>query len=93
MKAVIVEKPGLMKVIDIPVPAVGDYDALCRVIYCTTCTGTDLHLINGTYPFPLEYPILLGHENIAQVVKVGRKARYLKEGDRIARVGVYDGIL
>ncbi len=31
-------------------PPVGDYDALCEMLYGATCTGTDQHLIARTLP-------------------------------------------
>ena len=47
MKAAIVRAPGVLGVEEIPMPKVGEYDVLCRLLYGGTCTGTDLHLIAG----------------------------------------------
>ena len=87
MKAAIVEKPGVLAVRDIPRPEVGEYDALCDLLYGATCSGTDLHLIEGSFPWPVTYPTVIGHESIGRVVEVGPKVRYLKTGDLITRVG------
>ena len=87
MKAALVEKPGVLTVKDIPEPEMGDYDALCRVLYGTTCVGTDQHLIHGRIFEGLDYPVVLGHESIGQVIKVGSKVRHYKEGDLVTRVG------
>ncbi|MCL5998551.1 MAG: zinc-binding dehydrogenase [Chloroflexi bacterium] len=87
MKAAIVEKPGVLVVQDIPVPQVGDYDALCELLYGATCTGTDQHLIAGHFPWPVQYPTVLGHESIGRVVQIGKRVRNYKPGDLVTRVG------
>jgi threonine dehydrogenase-like Zn-dependent dehydrogenase len=87
MKAAIVERPGALVVKDIPVPEVGDYDALCEMLYGATCTGTDQHLIAGRFPWPVHYPTILGHESIGRVVEVGKRVRNFKVGDLVTRVG------
>lgn len=87
MKAAIVEKPGVLSVREIAMPEVGDYDALCEMLYGATCTGTDQHLIAGRFPWPVHYPTILGHESIGRVVTVGPRVRHLHVGDLVTRVG------
>jgi len=87
MKAAIVERPGALVVRDIPMPQVGEYDALCELLYGATCTGTDQHLIHGRFPWPVHYPTILGHESIGRVVAVGSKVRHYRPGDLVTRVG------
>ena len=64
MKAAIIERPGVLTVKEIPMPEVGEYDALCDLLYGATCTGTDQHLIVGRFPWPVQYPTILGHESV-----------------------------
>lgn len=87
MKAAIVERPGIVTVKDIPVPTLGKYDMLCRILYGATCSGTDLHLIHGTFPWKVDYPTVLGHESIGRVVELGESVRNFCVGDLITRVG------
>jgi D-arabinose 1-dehydrogenase-like Zn-dependent alcohol dehydrogenase len=88
MKAAIVEKPGVLKVRQVPDPVPGDYDALCELLYGATCTGTDTHIIKGEFPFPIiDYPAILGHESVGRVIKVGKKVRNFRLGDLVTRVG------
>ncbi len=87
MKAAVVVRPGVLEVRDVPDPEVGDYDALCKLEYGATCSGTDLHLTAGSFPWPVAYPTILGHESIGEVTAVGRKVRSYTVGDRITRVG------
>ena len=89
MKAAIVVKPGVLVVKDIPPPAItGEYDVLCRILYGATCSGTDEHLIHGRIPWPVSYPVLLGHESVGVVEAVGVKVRHIKKGDILTSVGV-----
>ncbi len=87
MKAAMIEKPGVLAIHEIPQPAVGDYDALCEILYGATCTGTDQHLLFGRFPWPVNYPTVLGHESVGRVVQVGAKVKTYKVGDLISRVG------
>ncbi len=89
MKAAIVEQYGSITIRDLPEPTVGDYTALCELLYGATCTGTDTHLIEGHAPFCnwVKLPFILGHESVGRVVKLGRKVRHYKLGDLVTRVG------
>jgi len=87
MKAAIIERPQVLTVKNIPEPPMGEYDALCELLYGATCSGTDMHLLNGRFPWPVNYPTVLGHESIGRVVKVGAKVRHFQVGDLVTRVG------
>jgi NADPH:quinone reductase-like Zn-dependent oxidoreductase len=87
MKAAIVETPGVFCVREVEAPTVGAYDALCQMLFGATCTGTDTHLIDGCFPWPVTYPTILGHESIGRIIEVGPKVRHLKVGDLVTRVG------
>ena len=87
MKAAVVEKADDLQVQDVPMPEIGEYQALCELLYGATCSGTDSHLIHGRFPWPPTYPAILGHESVGRVIKVGSKVRNFKFGDIITRVG------
>ncbi len=87
MQAAVVEGPNRLVVKSIPEPRPGEYQALCELLYGATCSGTDSHIIEGSFPWISPYPTVLGHESVGRVVELGPKARYLKKGDLIARVG------
>lgn len=87
MKAAIIESPGVLTVREVPAPEVGEYDALCEILYGATCSGTDLHLIHGRFPWPVDYPTVLGHESIGRIVRLGGRVRNFKVGDLVTRVG------
>jgi threonine dehydrogenase-like Zn-dependent dehydrogenase len=86
MRALIVQKPGVLEVCDIPEPPMGDYDAKCEMLYGATCTGTDLAVIDGVFAWGNVYPSVIGHESIGRVIEVGKKVRNYKVGDMVSRV-------
>ncbi len=90
MKAAVVEAPGRIAIQEIPAPQPGEYEAQCELLYGAICSGTDLHLFSGHPPFCqwVKTPFVLGHESIGRVIKIGRKARNLKAGDLVTRVGM-----
>lgn len=94
MKAAVVEGAGKLVVRDVSMPRMGEYDALCELLYGATCSGTDLHIINDTFLWPIKYPVILGHESVGRVIELGPKIRNFKIGDAITRVGTppVDGI-
>jgi len=87
VKAAVVEAPNRLVVRDLPEPRPGDYQALCELLYGATCSGTDSHIIDGSFPWISPLPTVLGHESVGRVVEVGPKVRHLKPGDLIPRVG------
>ncbi len=87
MKAAMVEASGKLVVRDIADPVVGDYDVLCELIFGATCTGTDGHIIAGTFPWTGKLPTVLGHESVGKVAKLGSKVRHYRIGDLVTRVG------
>jgi len=88
MKVAVLEKANLLKIWDnLPQPDVGEYDALCELLFGATCSGTDSHIIRGVFPWTSPLPTILGHESVGRVIKVGSKVRNFKVGDLVTRVG------
>ena len=87
MRAGVVDGPGKIVVREVGEPVVGDYDCLCDILYCSTCSGTDLHMLYGeAMPFEYGFPTMLGHEAIGRVAEVGRKVENFKVGDVVTRM-------
>lgn len=81
MKAVVVEKPGVVRVENVAEPEVGPKDVLVQVGACGIC-GTDIHIIDGEFP-PTRYPIVIGHEFGGTVAAVGSEVIGFRAGDRV----------
>jgi alcohol dehydrogenase len=79
--------PNRLELRDYPVPEIPPNGGLLAVERAGIC-GTDVKYLHGKLELPL--PIILGHEILARVVKLGREAAAihgLKEGDRIILKG------
>src|SRR5205809_6607835 len=69
MRAVIIDKPGSVRVGNVPDPAPEPHELIIRVGACGIC-GTDLHIAEGEFP-PTPYPIVPGHEFAGEIVAMG----------------------
>lgn len=82
MRAVIIDKPGEVRVTTAPDPEPGPGQVVVQVGCCGVC-GTDLHIVDGEFP-PTPYPIIPGHEFAGTVAAVGAGVKELPEGARVA---------
>ena len=81
MKAVMVDEPGAVTVVDLPEPEPGPDEVVVKVGACGIC-GTDIHIIDGEFP-PTVYPIVIGHEFGGEVSAVGEDVTGFQVGDRV----------
>lgn len=86
MRAVAVFGAGDVRIVDdVPVPEPGDYEVLVKTVYCGFCNGSDFQIILNTMEESeglQPYPTILGHEGAGYAVKLGKKVRYIRLGDR-----------
>ena len=71
----------------LPIPEIGEYEALVKNECCMICNGTDLGVIGGKVREVTRYPAALGHEDAGRVVKIGKKVTSFKVGDLVVRAG------
>ena len=92
MKAVAAIEKNKIKIVEIPIPEIGEYECLTKITYCGVCNGTDLKLIsNSVADRETPFPTILGHESVGYIVKVGSKVRNWKVGDRVVSpIGTVD---
>lgn len=79
--------PNLLEIREYPIPDVPSDGGLVRIEMAGVC-GTDVKYFHGKIQLPL--PIILGHEILGRVAKLGREAaaiHQIKEGDRIILKG------
>ena len=60
MKAAVIEKAGVIKVKEVPVPEIGENEVLIKIKYTGIC-GTDWSIYNGWYSAD-KLPMIPGHE-------------------------------
>lgn len=84
MKSYVVYEDGTKKIVDgMPMPRIGEYDALVKIESCGVCNGTDSKIIHGKFKGIEEYPVVLGHEGVGRVIEIGAMVRNYKKGDLV----------
>lgn len=84
MKAIVnySSEPESVEIREVPVPTYGEQDVLLKVKAIGVC-GSDIHQWKGKVSYPVNYPVILGHEFAGIIEKVGKKVVGWKEGDRV----------
>ncbi|MCC6510568.1 MAG: zinc-binding dehydrogenase [Pirellulaceae bacterium] len=67
---------------EVPLPEIGADDVLLEVAAVGVC-GSDLHQWTAEHSWPVNYPVILGHEFSGRVVKTGANIKSFREGDRV----------
>ena len=67
---------------EIPIPEIDDFDVLLEVGAVSVC-GSDVHQSRNTQSWPVNVPVVLGHEFGGTVARVGKGVSGFKEGDRV----------
>ena len=75
-------EPLAVELREIPVPAVGEGEVLLEVGAVSVC-GSDVHQAHKTHSWPVNVPVVLGHEFGGTVARIGRGVRGFREGDRV----------
>jgi L-iditol 2-dehydrogenase len=75
-------EPMAVELREIPVPEIGETDVLLHVGAVSVC-GSDVHQANNTHSWPVNIPVVLGHEFCGTVAAAGREVRGVREGDRV----------
>jgi len=87
MRAVRVERPGAIGMVEVERPRAGPGEALVAVAAVGIC-GSDVELLDGTRPAPyVRYPVVPGHEWAGTVTEVGPGVAGLSPGDRVVAEG------
>ena len=63
-------KPRAVELRAMPIPKIGDHDVLLQVGAVAVC-GSDIHQVHNTHTWPVELPVILGHEFAGTVAAVG----------------------
>jgi L-iditol 2-dehydrogenase len=63
-------------------PTIGDEDVLLEVANVGVC-GSDLHQWTADHSWPVNYPVVLGHEFGGHIVELGAAVKGWQEGDRV----------
>ena len=85
-RAMVVTAPGQLEMQEFDVPETGEEDGILKLELVGVC-GSDPGIYRGKPGrAPRPYPIILGHEIVGRIEKMGRAAQKrhgVKEGDRV----------
>lgn len=73
---------GSVEIREIEKPLIGDEDILMEVANVGVC-GSDLHQWTSDHSWPVNYPVVLGHEFGGHIAEIGSRVVGWKEGDRV----------
>ena len=81
-------EPGIWLVEDQPLPDIGPNDVLVRVVKSAIC-GTDIHIYkwDAWAQKTIPVPMIVGHEYVGRVEKIGSEVTHLKIGQRVSGEG------
>ena len=71
-------EPLAVELREIPVPRVGEGEVLLQVGAVSVC-GSDVHQAHKTHSWPVNVPVVLGHEFCGTVARIGRGVRGFRE--------------
>ncbi len=73
---------GSVEIREMEKPEIGEEDVLLEVVNVGVC-GSDLHQWTSDHSWPVNYPVVLGHEFGGYIAAVGSRVTGWKEGDRV----------
>jgi len=89
MKGLFVVERNRLEILDLPEPEPGPTEALVEVLACGICNSTDWKIIHGEFVRGT-FPILLGHESVGRVIRLGEEVRSYHVGDLVLRPRLRD---
>jgi len=75
-------EPGSVEIREFPRPDIGPEDVLLQVEAVGVC-GSDLHQWTASHSWPVNYPVVLGHEFSGIIAEKGASVKGWAEGDRV----------
>jgi L-iditol 2-dehydrogenase len=81
MRALLLSEYKQLSVVDMPVPAIAEDEALVRVRACGVC-GSDIHGYDGSTGRRIP-PLVMGHEAAGVIERVGSRVERFAAGDRV----------
>ena len=82
MKAVQIDKPNELRIIDMPKPVINEHDNVLVKIKASGICGSDVGIYHGTNA-AATYPRVIGHEIVGEIVEVAPNVKTRKVGERV----------
>lgn len=82
MRAAVIDEKNSIHLQNLPIPEIGEGEALIKLRYCGIC-GSDLHVLHGQHP-TAKFPVVPGHEFVGEVVEAkGVGSEKFQRGDLV----------
>lgn len=75
-------EPRSTELREVAVPEIGETDVLIAVEAVGVC-GSDVHQYRGSHSWPVNYPVILGHEFGGTIVRTGKRVKTFNEGELV----------
>ena len=75
-------QPHSVELREVPLPEIGPDDVLLDVAAVGVC-GSDLHQWTSEHSWPVNYPVILGHEFSGRVARTGANVMNFQVGQRV----------
>lgn len=75
-------QPHSVELRELELPSISEDDVLLEVGAVSVC-GSDIHQWTGDHSWPVNYPVILGHEFAGTVAYTGARVQGFNEGDRV----------
>ncbi len=84
MKAVVKygEQDGMVETREVPIPKIEVNEVLLKVMAAGVC-GSDIEMWRGKQSFPVNTPVICGHEFCGLVEELGKSVEHFKRGDKV----------
>src|SRR4249920_429715 len=76
------QEKGSVEIREIEKPQIGEEDVLLEVVNVGVC-GSDLHQWTSDHSWPVNYPVVLGHEFGGYISEMGSRVSNWQIGDRV----------
>jgi len=76
------QQAGETELREVATPVIGEDDVLLRVGAVGVC-GSDIHQYHAMQSWPVDVPVVLGHEFTGTVAAIGARVSGFKDGDRV----------
>ncbi|MDA0194489.1 MAG: zinc-binding dehydrogenase [Bacteroidetes bacterium] len=73
---------GSVEIRELSKPTISEEDVLLEVVNVGVC-GSDLHQWTADHSWPVNYPVVLGHEFGGHIVELGSRVTHWKLGERV----------
>ncbi len=73
---------GAVEIREVEQPLIGEDDVLLEVVNVGVC-GSDLHQWTASHSWPVNYPVVLGHEFGGHIADLGSRVTAWQRGDRV----------